>query len=200
MHSARRRFAFVAAAWLAGAAAACDRGTVARAAPVRVDSVVPRDVALARFREGLREPTGLSGGAASREALVGTFVRALERRDSATIAVLALDRAEFAWLYYPTSPEARPPYDLEPGLMWFLLEGRSRQGLTHLLEERGGRPLGYLEHACEGAPRLEGANSVWAPCVVVRLQAPGDTVGERLFGAIVERGGTFKFVSYANSL
>ncbi len=128
------------------------------------------------------------------------FVRALERGDSAALAVLALDRAEFAWLYYPTSREALPPYDLDPGLMWFLLEGRSRQGLAHLLEERGGRPLRYLGHTCEEAPRQEGANTVWAPCVVARLQAPGDTVVERLFGAIVERRGTSKFVSYANSL
>jgi hypothetical protein len=35
---------------------------------------------------------------------------------------------------------------------------------------------------------------------VRRVQAPGDTVRERLFGPILERGGRFKFVSYANRL
>jgi hypothetical protein len=32
------------------------------------------------------------------------------------------------------------------------------------------------------------------------MQAPGDTVDERLFGPIVERHGRFKFVSFANKL
>jgi hypothetical protein len=36
--------------------------------------------------------------------------------------------------------------------------------------------------------------------VVRRLPSPGDSVSERLFGPIVERGGRFKFVSYANKL
>jgi hypothetical protein len=35
---------------------------------------------------------------------------------------------------------------------------------------------------------------------VLRVQAPGDTVEERLFGLILEREGRFKFVSLANQL
>ncbi|MGH9261031.1 MAG: hypothetical protein ACRD08_14235, partial [Acidimicrobiales bacterium] len=116
------------------------------------------------------------------------------------LAGLALDRAEFAWLYYPTTPEALPPYDLDPDLMWFLIDGRRRQGLAHLLEERSGRTLGYVGHTCEGVASHQGNNVVWGPCLVWRRQATGDTVVERLFGAIVERGGRFKFVSYANPL
>jgi hypothetical protein len=32
------------------------------------------------------------------------------------------------------------------------------------------------------------------------VTATGDTIGERLFGLVVERGGVYKFVSYANKL
>ena len=84
--------------------------------------------------------------------------------------------------------------------MWFMLDGNSRKGIVRAFDERGGRPLRYVGYACEGAPSRQGANTVWGPCVVRRLQSPGDTVSERLFGPIVERGGRFKFVSYANKL
>jgi hypothetical protein len=111
-----------------------------------------------------------------------------------------LDKAEFAFLYYPTNPEALPPYDLEPALMWFLQEGSSRRGRGLLLAERAGRSLGYLSHRCNEPPSRQGKNLVWGPCFIVRLQSPGDTIAERLFAQLIERDGVFKFVSYANKL
>ena len=42
-----------------------------------VDSILPREEALRRFREGLPPVDSLSGGAESRDALVAEFVRAL---------------------------------------------------------------------------------------------------------------------------
>jgi hypothetical protein len=177
-----------------------EAGAAERGSPLHVDSVAPREVELARFQEGLTQPDSLSGGARSREELVRAFVRALERGDTAELRALALTRAEFAWLYYPTNPQASPPYDLSPALFWFLLERRSSQGLLHLLEERAGAPLGYLDHRCLGEVSLEGENRVVGPCLVRRLQAAGDAVEEKLFGPVIERGGRFKFVSYANPL
>ncbi len=38
------------------------------------------------------------------------------------------------------------------------------------------------------------------PCFVRRLTANRDTIEERLFGLLIERGKRFKFVSYANKL
>jgi hypothetical protein len=165
-----------------------------------VDSVVPIDTALAHFRQGLTEPAGLQAGATSLEELIRTYVSLLERSDTAGLARLALTRAEFAYLYYPTVPESRPPYDLSPGLLWFMIEGNSARGLRGALEERGGKPLGYVGHRCVGDPRHDGINTVWPSCVVRRLQAPGDTVEEHLFGPILERHGVFKFVTFANKL
>lgn len=166
-----------------------------------VDSVVPRDEALRRFRTGLGEPRDLDGSAArSRDALVRAFVRAVEAGDTAAARALTLTRAEFGWLYYPTTPQGLPPYDLSPSLLWFLTQGGTDKGLRRLLDERGGGPLRYAGYRCDPRSSREGENTLWGPCVVRRVQAPGDTVEERLFGLILERAGRFKFVSLANKL
>ena len=176
-------------------------GRAARAeTPAYVDSVVPREVSLARFREGLAHPARLEGGAKSRDELVRRYVDALERQDTTALLGLTITRAEFAYLFYPTGPEASLPYDLEPGLYWFMLQENGRKGLLRALEDRGGRSLAYLGYRCDGTPSRQGGNTVWGPCLVRRWQAPGDTVEERLFGPILEREGTFKFLSLANKL
>jgi hypothetical protein len=165
-----------------------------------VDTVVPIDTALARFRQGLEEPAELEPAAMSLDDLIGRVVGGLERNDTAGLAALAITRSEFAYLYYPTVPEARPPYELAPGLFWFMIEGNSTRGLRTALAERGGAPLQYVGYRCTGEPRHQGENTIWPLCVVRRLQAPGDTVEERLFGPILQRGGRFKLVTFANKL
>ena len=155
---------------------------------------------LARFQRNTPAVAELQGGATSRDELVQRFVVALERRDTAELRAMALDRSEFAYLYYPTTPQSRPPYDLSPDLMWFMLVEHGSKGIRHALEERGGQQLGFAGHHCEGNPSREGLNTIWGPCVVQRLGARGDTISERLFGLIIERRGRFKFVNYANQL
>lgn len=181
--------------------AACSADTrAAERAATHVDGVILREEALTRFRAGLTPVTTLEGGDDSREALVRRFVRGLERGDTLQLASLLLTLEEFAYLYYPTTPQSLPPYDLSPGLMWFLMQGNSRKGLYRALAERGRQPLGHVGHRCDAPPSREGENTVWAPCVILRLQAPGDTAAERLFGAIIERDGRYKFLSFANGL
>jgi len=165
-----------------------------------IDSVIPREEAIQRFQAGLERAEQLSGGADSREELVRSFIDALEARDTVVLVRLTMTRAEFAYLYYSTNPQSLPPYDLSPDLFWFLLESNGRKGLSHALEERGGTPLRYVDHRCAGEPSREGENTVWGPCLVRRVQAPGDTITERLFGPIIERGGRYKFVSLTNKL
>jgi hypothetical protein len=164
-----------------------------------IDSALPIEESLRRFREGLTEPTTLKRGARDREALVRSFVSALEARDTAALRRMVLSREEFAWLYYPSSPLSRPPYELPPDLMWLQTQGESEKGASLLLSDRAGAPLGYVGHSC-GSSREEGANRIYGHCVLRRLAAKRDTVGERLFGLIVERDGVYKFVSYANQL
>lgn len=156
--------------------------------------------ALARFRTGLPEPTGLSDGASTLDELVTRFIGALEARDTAALAVMHMTRAEFAWLYYPTNPQARPPYSLPPDVMWFVEQGNSAKGVERLLNDRGGQKLGVVGYRCDPVTSRQGENIVIGPCLLRRVIASRDTVEERLFGLVIERGGQFKFVSYSNKL
>lgn len=158
------------------------------------------EASLAQFRAGLAEPKSLSGAAPSRDALVARFVRALETRDTAALVAMHLTRAEFAWLYYPTDPRSRPPYSLPPDLMWFVDHGNSEKGIERLLRDRAGAELGILDYQCDSVTSRQGENTLIGSCVVRRLTAHRDTITERLFGGIIERGGHYKFVSYANKL
>ena len=167
--------------------------------PTHVDSILPRDEALRRFKQGTRATEALSGGTTSRDALVRAFVSALAARDTARLGRLALDRDEFAYLYYPTTPQGRPPYDLAPDLMWFTLQTGSDKGLGRALEANGGRSLRLASYHCDPMPSREGENLVWGPCVV-RYRVDGRLREARLFGLILERQGRFKFVSYGNRL
>mgnify|MGYP001226879725 FL=1 len=165
-----------------------------------VDSVIPRDVALARFRQGLQEPSGLADGARTRDSLFRLALRALTAQDTALIRRLTLSQAEFAWYYYPSNPQAYPPYDLDPQMMWFLLLGNSENGLRTALHAYGGRPLQYRDGRCEGDSSVQGDNVLWGPCWLGYGDRDGAGGEERLLKVIIRRGGTYKVVSWANKL
>jgi hypothetical protein len=185
---------------LAGCASPDLRTTRAPGLSAVVDSAVPREEALRRFRDDLPEVARLTGGTSSREQLVRAFVGAVAARDTAALRTMLLSRAEFAWLYYPTAREANPPYNLPPNLMWFTTQGRSEGGIRAALEQLGDRPIRYLSHACAPKARVEGENSLWGFCLVRYRAEGGDTLQRQLFGLIIERDGVYKFVSYANQL
>lgn len=175
-------------------------GLAAQEVPTHVDSFVPREVALERFRHGGAEVRALNGGASSRDALVRGFLQALESRDTAALRRLVISRDEFAWVYYPTSSQGLPPYSLNPDLMWFMLVQQGNRGFTRALRDLGGRQLELDGYHCREKMR-EGANTLWGSCLVRwRQGAPADTMSARLFGPILERGGRYKFLSYANKL
>jgi hypothetical protein len=165
-----------------------------------VDSILPREEALRRFREKLSPVETLTGGRESRDSLVAAFVRALASADTAAIAGLAVSRSEFAYLYYPTAAMGRPPYDLEPGLLWFMLTTHSDQGLARALQLYGGKPMSLIDYDCGTGRQREGDNTVYGPCVVRWRNGSGDTLSVRLFNQMLERGGRFKFLSYGNRL
>jgi hypothetical protein len=172
-----------------------------RASAIRVaDSVIPRDVALARFRAGLAEPGNLSGGLGSRDSVLAAYLHALAQQDTATLVRLAMTKAEFAWLYYPTNPQSLPPYDLDPDLMWFLQVGNSNNGLRKALNTYGGHPLRYVGSRCDGDSSVQGANVLWGPCWIRFAPGSADTVEDRLVSLLIGRNGQFKIVSYANKL
>jgi hypothetical protein len=164
-----------------------------------IDSILPMEEQIRRFRLGIDSVSSFSGGSPSRVQLVRAFVSALEARDSAVFASLALTRAEFAWLYFPSHPYARPPYEMPPGLFWLQVASGSERGIARLLTRLGGKPLGYRGLICRDTARAaHGDIAITDSCrVVISAESGGpDTV--RMFGSIAERDGRFKFVSYAN--
>jgi hypothetical protein len=165
-----------------------------------VDSILPREEALRRFRADLQPADSLASAADSRDALVSAFMRALGAADTAAIAGMAISRSEFAYLYYPTASQGLPPYNLEPSLMWFMLFERSNQGIRRALQLHGGTPMALVDYDCGTGYSREGENTVYGPCVVRWRAKDGDTVSARLFSQILERDGRFKFLSYANRL
>jgi hypothetical protein len=163
-----------------------------------IDSVFSRDESIRRFREGLPEVTGFTGGTVSRAALEQRFFRALKARDTAALLGLTLTQAEFAWLHYPTIPSGLSETGLRPHLMWMMLQENSMKGLRAVLDSLGGKPVPQARYHCTG-PATEGANRIWYPCAFTRVAGP-DTLRYRLFGPIIERDGQFKLVSLANTL
>lgn len=160
-----------------------------------IDSVIPIDEALSRFRAHLPRPEGFSGGADSPEALVRRIADLLAAQDTAGFESLALDQAEFAYFYYESNPLAAPPYELPPALMWFQLQQQNRSGVFRMLRELGGREFSEVELLCEQEPRQEGENRVLPGCHVQLDGAP-----RRLFGALVERGGVWKVGAFAGGV
>ncbi len=168
--------------------------------PAHVDSIFPIEESLRRFREASGpEPTGLSAGAASRDALVERFVTALAAHDTAAFRDMLVTREEFGWLYYPHTQFTSRPYEMAPELLWFQLQNGSSRGLGRLLDRMGGTRLDLVEHRCAPVPLVEGPNRVWEGCLL-RIVPPtgGEPANLRLFGSILERDGSFKFVSYSN--
>jgi hypothetical protein len=170
---------------------------VANAPPGVVDSVRSLEEDLRRFRAGIAAaPERFAGGATSREELVRQFLDALARSDTAALQGMALTRAEFAYLTYPSSPYTRPPYRQSPEIVWLLLRAEHDKGLTRLVRRLGGQTIEYLGHRCDPEPLREGENRLWRGCrvrVKVGAEAPHDRL---LFGVVVERDGHFKFASY----
>jgi hypothetical protein len=191
-----------------GAAEACS-GTAADGAPATstdtlaavpagvVDSLLPIDEEIRRFRLATPDSIGrLEGGARSREALVKAYVAAIETTDSLALHGLLISQAEYAWLVYPESELTRPPYRQKPSLAWFMMRNATDQGIIRVLNRHGGKPLGYSGFGCESEPALQGANRIWRQCRM-RFTENGAEVERKLFGGILERDGTYKFLTYA---
>ena len=165
-----------------------------------VDSILPMDEQLRRFRAGLNEiPRTLNGSAHSKDQLMRSFVRALESADTLGLVRLALTRAEFAYLMFPESPLSAPPYSQAPALAWMQYSYSSGTGLERLLNRLGGKPLGFRSLSCSESPVVEGSNRIWKDCTV-RFSPPGGSAQTlQLFASIIEREGRYKILSYANA-
>ena len=165
-----------------------------------VDSILPMEEQLRRFRVGLRDtPHEFAGGESSEDGLVQSLVRSLESADTAALVRLTISRAEFAYLVFPDSPFSREPYAQAPGLVWMRHATASATGLGRLLDRFGGKSIGYRSWHCDRKPAIEGNNRIVGGCRVVFSPARGDPKELSLFAAIIERKGRYKIFSYSNA-
>ena len=203
----RRSLMLLAASLFAGACTATDHPVATRppdgdaAVPAGhvVDSILPIQEHLRRFRTGAAPVDSLRHGTGSQRELLETFLAATAARDSVVLRGLLVSREEYAWLYYPAHLYSRPPYELDPGSFWTLIQGNGGKGFTRLLREYGGRRLGYVTHGCKPSDAVQAPVREWNQCDV-GLTVDGRQVVKRLFGSIAAIGGRYKFVSYANDL
>jgi hypothetical protein len=191
-----RRIAYLASVVLAFLA--CRKpGEASRQPGDVIDSVLPMDVALDRFRKDLPRPDSLRG-TGNRDTLVLRVIEALRTSDTTALERLAANRAEWAWLFYPTNVQAKPPYELPPGLAWFQLQEANRKGVFRALRELGGHRLDLRGYRCDPKPTVEGDNRLWTGCTVTLGRDGAAPVTMHLFGAILERDGRFAILSFAN--
>ncbi len=171
-------------------------------APTYVDSIFPIEEEIRRFRAAIGPPVaGLSGGAASLDALVASFRQALRAEDRAALASLVLSVEEFAYLYYPHTKYTAKPYEMAPGLVWFQLDSYGERGLNRAITRFGGPDrIGDGGYRCPAAAEPLGEGVLWQGCVLQLPDGSGGTVEITLFGEIMELAGAFKFVSYGNGL
>lgn len=183
------------------AVARARQDSILRATPgYIVDSILPIEEQVGRFQAALGPaPKSFAHGAPSRDALVRAFVRAIEENDTTALVRLVVSRREFGYLVYPTSPNVRPPYRQAPQLVWLQRSSMTNKAASRLLERFGGRPLGVVGYRCPTPPATQGENALWDGCVVSR-RAAGESSSLRMFGPIIERGGTFKFLSLSTGL
>lgn len=164
---------------------------------LRVDSILPMEVQLARFRHGLPVVTALDNAARSADDLVRQFLTAVGKADTTALAGLTLSRSEYAWLYFPTSVYAAPPYELPPDLAWTLSRAASEKGASRVIRRLSGPRLRFHGYRC-GQQASEGPNRFWRQCTVDYEHPAEGRVSRRLFATIMERDGRYKFLSYAN--
>jgi hypothetical protein len=192
--------------WIAGSACGDPRAQPALAAmadhrPTHVDSVFPIAEEIRRFRVAIPDSVdALAGAAPSRDELVVRFLTALEAGDRAALNALAITVEEFAYLYYPHTRFTRPPYELSPALVWFQVDTYGSRGLDRVMTRLGGKAIRTDGYVCPPEPEVEGENQTWNGCLVRHRDDAGRIAELSLFGPILERGGRFKFVSYANTL
>lgn len=169
--------------------------------PAPGDSILSMDILIERFQADLPRATSLGDDAPrSRDELIARFAAAVADSSTEGLQAITLNAAEFAYLYFPTSLYARPPYAQPPAVNWLLLEQNSLKGRARLLRHYGGKRLVVEGHECAVEPDIQGRNRIHEQCTLNIRQSDGGLHAVRLFGSIIERDDRFKLMSLANRL
>lgn len=148
---------------------------------------------IARFRKNVPTHPDKLGDAATnnRDSLVAHFVRALAVNDKTAFPALRINVSEYAWLYYLDMPQSKPPYELDPDILWMQLNAQSDKGLGRLSDRVRATPFAFKSYSCDAPQKLE-------TVTLHRCHMVGADLTVRI--SIIERDGLFKFTSFANDL
>ncbi len=163
-----------------------------------VDSIFPPEEMLRRFQAEAGAPvTALTGGEPSADALLRRYWALLARGDTLGMTPIVASKAEFAYLYFPESPELAT--GVPPAVSWLLLGSNSGRGLTRALRAANSGDTTLIGTTCQPLTTEAGASRITGPCAVIRRQAgQPDTLW--LVKHVIARDGMFKLMSFANDL
>ncbi len=164
-----------------------------------VDSVFSTEEHLARFRSTTDSTDSLMYASSSMKSLVARWAVAVEKSDTLELNRMTIGRAEFAWIVYPYSPLRLPPYEAPPELLWGQILASSNSGAARIQRRFGGKNLQVSNIECTDV-LIQGPNKVHDKCIATLRAKDSDEVRARLFGSVVERNGSFKFLGLSNEL
>ena len=162
----------------------------------RVDSMVRPEVAMTRFVEGLPVATTLAGGATDADRLVERLLNAVSIRDSTALRQMLITRAEYGFLFYPTSIYSRKPYGLPPDVAWMLSSETSEKGARRMISRFGGKRMTLESYNCLKGEQ-QGDNNIRSRCAVRWSDESGARHTGALFRSLIIRDGHAKFLSFA---
>ena len=161
-----------------------------------VDSIVRHEVAMARFVEGLPVAHALAGGAADADELIERFLNAVSLRDSTALRQMLVTRAEYGFLFYPTSIYSRKPYGLPPDVAWMLSSETSEKGARRMISRLGGKRMTLESYDCLKSEQ-QGDNNIRSGCAIRWSDESGARHIGALFRSLIIRDGHAKFLSFA---
>lgn len=146
-----------------------------------------------------RPRPGLEDGAGSTQALIDSFLRALNAKDATALRGLRVTETEYRNLIIPGHvPPGQPPRPLTPewrDYAWGNLQTRSHYNELRLLQEFGGRELVVKDVQFEGGEKRYAGYRAYSQ-LHLTVQKPDGETRELRTGSIAEIGGKFKFISF----
>jgi hypothetical protein len=138
----------------------------------------------------------LSDTAPSSLVLAQAVADALYARDRPRLETLALSEAEFRHHIWPKLPASRPEVGMPTDYVWADTSAKSRAYLLKALDEYGGRRMTVEEVTFDRRPTDYGSFRVYPEAHLRLRDGQGLVTSARLFGSMVESGGSWKVYSY----
>jgi hypothetical protein len=140
-------------------------------------------------------PPPMAGGRPAANELGLAVLEAFERQDVEQLESLALSEREFREHVWPALPAARPERNLPFSYVWGDLRQKSHQSLSRLLAASL-PPVDLVRVEFAGGTTRYATYAVHRETVLVVRDRDGVEQRLRLYGATLEKDGTFKVFSF----